>query len=86
MSSNTTYFYGKNGQMTSFRTSTPLVSLTHPMDGGSGGVTFHHNGFTSRFSSSGHMGSSMKLGNYTTYFGSHGQMKDRLTPFTRRSD
>ena len=83
--SETTFFYGKNQNLTSIRTRTPLVSLTNPLDGRSGGITFHHKGFTSRFEGGTFTGSSMKMGNYTTYFGKNGQFKDRLTPFTRRN-
>lgn len=81
----TTFFHGKNGRLTSLRTSTPLVSVTNPLDGRSGGITFHNGRFTSRFEGGTFTGSSIKMGNYTTYFGKTGQHKDRLTPFTRRN-
>lgn len=83
--SDTTFFRGKNGGLTSMRTSTSLTSITTPFDGRTGGITFHNGRFTSRFEGGTFTGSSIKMGNYTTYFGKHGQGKDRLTPFTRRN-
>lgn len=84
--SDTTFFYNKDHRLTSIRTSTKLVSITMPLDGRSGGITFHNGQHTARFTSSGFTSSSIKLGKYTTYFGTHGEFTDRLTPFTRRMD
>ncbi|KGR73547.1 hypothetical protein [Ureibacillus manganicus] len=82
--SQTTFFYNDKNRLTSIRSSTSLGSITLPFDGRNGGITFNNGNFSSRFTSSGFIGSSIKTGNHTTYFGKYGQVKDRLTPFTRR--
>jgi hypothetical protein len=78
----TVFFHGKDKNITSMRTGNPSLKLTQYMDNSAGGVTFRTKGFTSRFNNKGMLiGTSIKTGKYTTYFGKNGSVTTRLTPF-----
>lgn len=82
----TTYFYKKNGGLSSIRTtmgtSNNEMNMTTYPDKGRGGVTFKNNGIKTRMNSSGvSIGSGLKCGNSTTYFGKNGNVVSDLPSF-----
>lgn len=86
MAVNTTYFYNKNGGLSSIRTTIGdkknSMSMTSYPSSGKGGVTFKNNGISTRMNKSGiSIGTGIKTGNNTTYFGSHGNVVSSLPSF-----
>lgn len=82
----TTVFYKKDGSISSIRTTTGSgnnkVSQTHYMGSTRGGVTFSNNGYSARFNNKGQsMGTSIKMGNSTSYYNSFGSPTASMKPF-----
>lgn len=86
MAINTTYFYKKNGGMSSIRLtmgdSNNKRSMTTYPSTAKGGVTFKNRFITTRMNNSGIcIGSGIKSGNSMTYFGSNGNVVKNLPSF-----
>lgn len=86
MAVDTTYFYKKNGGLSSMRVSMGdsknKMSMTTYPSSGKGGVTFKNSSITTRMNNSGTcIGSGIKSGNSTTYFGSNGNVVKNLPSF-----
>lgn len=86
MSVNITNFYKRNGGLSSTRTTIGdnknSTSTTTYHTTGKGGWTFKNSGISTRMNSSGtSIGSGIKSGNSTTYFGSHGNVISNLPSF-----
>lgn len=86
MAVNTTYFYNKNGGLSSMRVtigdSKNSMSATSYPSTGKSGVTFRNNTITNRMNSNGvSIGSGIKAGNDTTYFGKNGNVVKNLPSF-----
>ena len=83
---NTTYFYKKNGGLSSIRVnlgdSNNKMSMTSYLDSGKCGVTFKNKGISTRINlNSGAISSGIKCGNSTTYFGKNGSVVSNLPSF-----
>lgn len=86
MTTKTTYFYKKNGGLSSVRVtmgdSKHKMSMTTYPSSGKGGTTFKNNSITTRMNNSGYsIGMGLKCGNSTTYFGSNGNVTKNLPSF-----
>ncbi|EOU1903713.1 TPA: hypothetical protein ACY4SM_001385 [Clostridium perfringens] len=82
----TTYFYKKNGGLSSIRVtlgnSKNEMNMTTYPDKGKGGITFKNNGIKTRMNINGiSIGSGLKCGNNTTYFGKNGNVVSSLPSF-----
>lgn len=78
----TTFFYKKDGGLSSIRTGTPTMKITTYPGKSYGGVTMKNNGFTSRINNSGQaIALGIRSGGNTTYFGKNGRVAKRLTGF-----
>lgn len=79
-----TFFMGKDNNISSQRSHENGIEFTSYTSGANtGGVTFHSDSLTSRFSQSGRfMGSGFKSsGNFSMYVNSSARITDRLTEF-----
>lgn len=73
-------FKGKYGNITSIRTGNKMFQMNHYMNTSEGGVTFYGPHMTTRFDNQGmRIGSGLKTGRNTTYFGKYGNVSDRIT-------
>lgn len=78
----TIFFKGKDGRITSTRTGNRYMKLTNYINSPTGGVTFKSIGVTSRFNNRGQcIGTGLKTGDDTTYFGKKGNVASRITAF-----
>lgn len=81
-----TIFYKKDGSISSIRTTIGSeknkVSISHYIGSTRGGVTFNNNGFSARFNNKGQsMGTSIKMGNSTSYYNTFGSPTATMRPF-----
>ena len=81
-----TTFFHQDGSTSSTRTNTGIGSISnyfgHNFGGGS---TFRVGNIATRISNTGNfLGSSLKIGNSTTYFGSSGGIRSTIPSFSRR--
>lgn len=78
----TIFFRGKDGSVTSTRTGNRYMRLTSYVNNPAGGITFKSAGITSRFNNRGQcIGTGLKTGSDTTYFGKNGNVVNRITAF-----
>lgn len=86
MNNKTTYFYKKNGGLSSVRVtmddSKHKTSINTYPSSGKGGTSFKNSSITIRMNNSGaSIGMGLKCGNNTTYFGSNGNVTKNLPSF-----
>jgi hypothetical protein len=78
----THYFKGKDGKITSMRVSGNNLRINQYVNGKKGGVTFTSPSMSTRLNHKGqYMGSGIKSGKTTTYFGKNGGVQKYLTPY-----
>lgn len=78
----TTSFFGSDGSLSSFRSSFGPSSITSYAGSLAGGITSRIGNVASRMSNAGqYLGSSVKLGSHTTYFGRNGGVSTHLASF-----
>lgn len=82
METKTTFFTGKNGQITSMRVRNGSMDMTNHIGSTGGGTTFRNKNFTTRINNRGQViGTGMKTGKHTTYMNNSFRKQSQLTPF-----